>query len=140
MAVSKIQFDPRWSEEAPPEGGADAFLNQLRFVALGCRSKPRTDLFEACALLTMDKSQSIRAHAEALVRSLNDALSKRAILLRPGVKEVSFDEAWLLQLAQALQRGEEASVSFLLWSRVRPEHHRHIRFLVSRISEHFARI
>lgn len=122
----------------PGGTGQNAFLNHLRFVALACRAKARADLFAACALLSMDKSQSAHAHAEALVRSLNDALSKRTVLFRPGVEAHSFDEAWLVRLAAALGRDDESSVQFLLRSRIRPEHRRHIRFLVSRLSKHFS--
>ena len=129
-----------WPEDAPEETGQSGFLNHLRFVSLGCRAKARADMFKACALLTTDKSQSIRAHAEALVRCLNEALSKRAILFRPGTEELSFDETWLLQFAAALRRDDEDSVRFLLHSRVAPEHRRNMRFLVSRISEQFSQI
>lgn len=135
MALTRLKFIPH-DDETVVTRGADAFLNHLRFVALECRAKARTDLFEACALLSLDKSASLRAHAEALVRSLPQALSKRAILFRPGVRERSFDEAWLVRLAEALHRGDDASARFLLHSRVRSEHRRHIRFLIGRIAEH----
>ena len=129
-----------WPDEAPVQNGQDGFLNHLRFVALRCRARARADMFQACALLTSDKTQSIRAHAEALAQCLNEALCKRAVFFRPGTTELSFDEAWLVQLASALRRGDEDSVRFLLHSRVRPEHHRNMRFLVSRISEQFPHI
>lgn len=125
-------------DDSPVERGPTGFLNHLRFVALACRAKGRADLFKACALLSTDKSWSMRAHAEALMLCLNDALSQRAVLFRPGTVELSFDEAWLIELATALRRDDEASVRFLLHSRVKREHHRHIRFLVTRISEHFS--
>ncbi|MEM6696595.1 MAG: hypothetical protein AAF626_18180, partial [Pseudomonadota bacterium] len=70
----------------------------------------------------------------------NEALAKRAVLFRPGTAELSFDEAWLVQLASALRRDDELSVRFLLHSRVGREHHRHMRFLLSRITEQFSRI
>ncbi|MEO0918805.1 MAG: hypothetical protein AAFY31_17810 [Pseudomonadota bacterium] len=130
----------KWPETTPLDAGGYGFLNHLRFVALGCRAKSRADLFKACALLTADKSQSARAHAEALVLCLNDALSKRAIFFRPGTTELSFDEAWLVKLATAIRRGDDASTQFLLRSRVSREHRRHVRFLVARISEQFSLI
>ena len=124
-------------DEAPVELGSRGFINHLRFVALGCRSKARTDLFRVCAVLSSERSQSIQAYSEALMLCINDALEARAVLFRPGTREHSFDEAWLVQLANCLQRGEEASVRFLLCSRVKREYHRNLRFLVSRISEQF---
>ncbi|MCV6592987.1 MAG: hypothetical protein OIF48_08560 [Silicimonas sp.] len=129
-----------WPEAAPRDTSGQAFLNHLRFTAMACRAKARTDLFEACALLAVDRSQSRKAHAEALVLSLNEALGKRPIFHRPGDAERSFDEHWILQLARVLAQGDEASATFLLHSRVERAKHRHILFLMSRISEHFSLI
>ncbi|MFQ6551702.1 hypothetical protein AAD018_005065 [Aestuariibius insulae] len=138
VALSKQQIDWSWPDAVPSDRSADAFLNHVRFVALGCRAKARTDLFEACALLSLDRHSSFRAHAEALILCLSDALGQRAILFRPGTREHSFDEAWLLRLAAALAQSDEDSAAFLLRSRLPREHHRHIRFLVTRISLPFA--
>ncbi|MEM6566692.1 MAG: hypothetical protein AAF665_19735, partial [Pseudomonadota bacterium] len=90
-----------------------------------------------CALLAVDRTQSIKAHAEALMSCLSQALGKQAVLYRPGTEERSFDETWLLRLAASLVGGDEASAAFLLHSRIDRVHHRHIRFLLSRISEQF---
>ncbi len=137
VALSKSDVDWAWPETAPVDQSATAFLNHLRFVALGCRAKARTDLFEACAHLSVDPNRSFRAHAEALILCLNEALSKRAVLFRPGTQEQSFDEAWILRLATALANRNDDTIAFLLRSRVAREHHRHICFLVGRISEQF---
>lgn len=115
-----------------------ALLNHLRFVTMGCRAKARTDLFEACALLSVDRTSSSEAFSVALMRCLGQALGQRPRLLQPGSSEISFDEAWLLQLARATKRGDESSIAFLLASRVPHHLRRHIRFLVARISESFA--
>ncbi|WP_223274949.1 hypothetical protein [Tateyamaria sp. syn59] len=122
----------------PVSDGAFAFLNQLRFMSMTCRSKRRTDLFEACALLHVTRSASQEAHAEALMRCLAQALDKQPRLHAPGTIEMTFDETWLLQLGQAIASADEGSVAFLLKSRVLPEHRRLIRFLVGRISEYFS--
>lgn len=136
------QTDPAWEwpEAAPLDASETGFLNHLRFTAMACRAKARTDLFEACALLSVDRTQSRKAHAEALVLSLNQALGKRPIFYRPGDTERSFDESWLLRLASTLARGDEASATFLLHSRIERVQHRHILFLMSRISEQFSLI
>jgi len=115
-----------------------AFLNHLRFVSMQCRTKPRTQLFEACALLAADKTKAQTAHAEALMRCLNEALGKPARLLSPGVTEMTFDERWLTQLGQACATRDEDSVRFLLGSRVSFENRRLVRFLVGRITEYFS--
>ncbi|WP_299773670.1 hypothetical protein [uncultured Tateyamaria sp.] len=122
----------------PVSAEAFAFINHLRFVSMSCRSKPRADLFEACALLHVTRTASQEAHAEALMRCLSQALGKPARLHTPGTLEMSFDETWLIQLGQAVVRRDEASVGFLLRSRVLPEHRRLVRFLVGRISEYFS--
>lgn len=122
----------------PVSAEAFAFINHLRFMSMSSRSKPRADLFEACALLHVTRTASQEAHAEALMRCLSQALGKPARLHAPGTLEMSFDEAWLIQLGQAAVRRDEASVDFLLRSRVLPEHRRLVGFLVSRVSECFS--
>lgn len=116
---------------------AFAYLNFLRFMSMSCRAKPRTDLFQACALLHASRSASREAHAEALMRCLAEALAKQPRLLAPGTVEMSFDENWLVQLGEAIAQEDDGSIAFLLKSRVLPEHRRLVRFLVGRISECF---
>lgn len=140
VALTKTDVNWDWPETAPTDSSDTAFLNHIRFTALGCRAKAKADLFEACALLTVNKTQSFKAHAEALMSCLDDALAKRSTFFRPGTQERSFDESWLLQLAAAISRADEASIAFLLNSRIDRRHHRHIRFLVGRISEQFSLI
>ena len=129
---------PGQSENAPAE--ASNLLNFLRFTAFSCRVKPRTDLFKACALLHVNRSQSLESHAEALMRCLQEALGKSPKLHAPGTAEMSFDEAWLVQLGDAIARDNQASIAFLLRSRVLPEHRRLVGFLVGRISEFFHQV
>ena len=118
-------------DSAPERSG---FLNHLRFVAMACRVKRRTDLFEACALLHVNGVASVAAHAEALVRCLDEALGRKVVFHTPGAAEQSFDETWLAQLGKSAAQGDDASVSFLIGSRVKPEHRRLVRFLVHRIA------
>ena len=136
-----LATEPQRSLRVPPVSEDSlAFLNQLRFISMSCRSKRRADLFEACALLHVTRSASQEAHAEALMRCLAQALGKQPRLHAPGTAEMTFDETWLLRLGQAITVQDEGSVSFLLKSRVLPEHRRLIRFLVGRISEYFSLI
>lgn len=114
-----------------------AFLDFLRRIHLSCRTKPRTTLFEACALLHSNRSKELDAHAEALMRCLSDAFRKSARLHAPGTVELSFDERWLLQLGTAVTANDEASVAFLVHSRISAEHRRLIRFLMGRIAQSF---
>ena len=114
-----------------------ALLNHLRFVAMACRTKPQTNLFEACALLQAGAHAAKEAHAEALMRCLSEAFGKPARLYAPGTVERTFDELWLLQLAVACVRGDTLSQCFLLNSRVAFENRRLVRFLVGQIAESF---
>ncbi|MEL6808343.1 MAG: hypothetical protein AAFO97_11225 [Pseudomonadota bacterium] len=72
------------------------------------------------------------------MRCLAEALAKQPRLLAPGTIEMSFDENWLVQLAEAIAQEDDGSIAFLLNSRVLPEHRRLVRFLVGRISECFS--
>lgn len=130
------QPEPVQAPDFSPE--ALAFLNHLRFVAMDCRAKPKTELFEACALLKVDRCASREAHSEALMRCLGEAFGKPARLYAAGTSEMTFDEHWLMRLGVACSRGDEDSQRFLLGSRVAHENRRLIRFLIGRIAECFS--
>lgn len=117
---------------------AVSFLNHLRFVAMDCRVRRRTDLFEACALLKVESAASRDVHAEALMRCLSEAFGKPARLYAPGTTELTFDEQWLMRLGLACGRGDDDSQRFLLGSRVAFENRRLVRFLISQIAECFS--
>jgi hypothetical protein len=119
------------------EVGAGAFLNHLRFTAMQCRTKPQTELFQACALLQVSQSDCQVAHSEALMRCLGQALGQPARLLAPGTAELTFDERWLVQVGTACADGDDLSLAFLLRSRVAHENRRLITFLIRRIADCF---
>lgn len=72
------------------------------------------------------------------MRCIDEALERRVRFLAPGTVEITFDEAWLVQLASATARQDADSMDFLLRSRVAPEHRRLVRYLVSRTTDCFA--
>ena len=117
---------------------AMALLNHLRIVGLQCRARARTDLFHACAALSGDANVARSAYAEVLMRCLSQALGRQAILHRPREAEVSFDEAWLVRLAKALNDGDTASATFLLNSRVPVHARRNLVFLLQGITDQFS--
>ncbi|MGZ2257244.1 hypothetical protein [Roseobacter sp. A03A-229] len=119
---------------------AAAVLNELRQVALTCRSAARTDLFEACAVLSQTPNVARKAYAEALMKSLAQALGASPLLHRPGVAEVSFDEAWLLRSIAAAQAEDHGSFLFLIRSRVPHAARRNLGFLILSLSERFGQI
>ncbi len=138
MTALRSQFEPRKAPAAPVPVVTRPCLDYLRSIAQKARSKPRAHLFEACALLHANRSASLEAHTDALVRCLGEAMGRMPRLLAPQEVEVSFDEAWLISLLRASAQQDKASVSFLLASRVAPPHRRLIRFLTGRIADHFA--
>ena len=137
MVLLHLEKWDRPTPPAPAPSNALGFLNYLRFTAMNCRTKPQADLFEACALLQITPDATCQAYAEALMRCLPEALGKPAKLHAPGVSELSFDERWLLQLGLACMAKNEASVSFLLRSRLAHQHRRMVLFLIHQISGHF---
>ena len=121
-------------EEARP------VLNLLRLVSLQCRSKARSNLFEACAELAQDGPATEHAHAVALVGGLPFALSKEPVFYRPGLTKMSFDEAWVLCAIDAVQQADHDSLAFLMRSRVVPEHRAHIIFLLRGVADDCAEL
>ena len=115
-------------------------LNRLRLTALGCRAAARTDLFEACAVLSTSSQIAKNAHVETLMRCLSQALQKEPKLYRPSVEEISFDEAWLLRAVDAASAKDWDSFEFLIRSRVPRGARRNLGSLLTAISEKFSRI
>jgi len=140
MVPLRLETGTQFVPERRLSDEAFAFLNHLRFIAMGCRAKRRTDLFEACALLHVARMASREAHAEALMRCLNEALNTQALLHAPGTEEMSFDERWLVALGRAVGREDTPSIQFLMHSRVPKEHRRLVLFLIGQVTECFALI
>jgi hypothetical protein len=55
------------------------------------------------------------------------------VFYRPGTACLSFDESWLMRLADTAKSQDLASFEFLLRARVVPHQQRHLRFLVLRM-------
>ncbi len=116
---------------------ANGLLDHLRGVARRVRCKSHTDLFGACAALSGNRQVAAQASCEVLMRCLSQALGHRPIFLRPGERERSFDEAWLLSLARCLGEGDLPSATFLLHSRVPDHARRNVVFLLRGVIERF---
>lgn len=110
-------------------------LNECRLTAMACRSLGRASLFEACAMLSSNRATARTAYLETLVRCLPQATGRALRLHRPGASELTFDEAWLMQLFDSLSRQDRSSFEFLLRSRVDRFARRNLVFLLCRISE-----
>lgn len=127
-AVRHDAFPLRQPEAAPIP---DARLDWLRAVAGKCRCTARADLFRACAVLSVDRSAAAKAYAEALIRAMP---SGRMTFYRPGSADISFDESWLMALWDAADRGDDASLTFLLARRLPAHTRRQVGFLVANVS------
>jgi hypothetical protein len=112
-------------------------INHLRMVALQCRSAARVDLDQACALLLADPADAQMRHAETLMRGFRQAVSQRPVFFRPGTTELSFDEAWLGRLFEAVENSDDDSFRFLVQSRVPRWTQGNLAFLIRSISEQF---
>ena len=137
MTLQLLKRPAKSLPECRLDANALVFLRHLRSVFMTCRPMAKTSLFEACALLHGNPDVAQQAFAEALMRCLGEALSKKVHLYAPGAKETTFDENWLVGLGLAWSRGDEASFDFLINSRVRPENRRLMRYLVSQVAEQF---
>ncbi|SFT11616.1 hypothetical protein SAMN04488040_3243 [Sulfitobacter marinus] len=120
--------------------GQRAILNQLRLSAMTCRAAARTDLFEACALLTMDGEDAKRTFVETFIKCLPAAAQKQITWFAPGTAELSFDESWVMRCLFCIWDNETSNLSFLLKSRITPADRRYIGFLLGRISDQFSQI
>ncbi|MEM7614180.1 MAG: hypothetical protein AAF245_03990 [Pseudomonadota bacterium] len=120
-----------------PDNGPDlaegALLDQLRQAHRICRCAAQTDLYEACAVLALDRQTAQAAALEGVMRCLPQALSHAPLIYLPGVEERSFDEAWLLRLISAARAQDHDSFTFLLHSRIPPLARRQLAYLIGMI-------
>lgn len=114
-----------------------ALLNRLRLQNLRCRAAARTDLHGLYTQLAAGGDAEPSAFVEALLLTLGQSPGGHGLqLFRPGAPEISFDERWLLSLIAALRRGDEASASFLLQSRIGRQDRRPVAFLAGGVARH----
>ncbi|MEL7116027.1 MAG: hypothetical protein AAGP08_10615 [Pseudomonadota bacterium] len=139
MVPLKTEYCERVPQNRAPQVDPAALpaLNHLRMIAMKCRSAARADLFEACAVLSSDRTTARVAYAETLMKCLGQATGVRPKMLRPGATEVTFDEAWLARLILAAQSEDDNSFAFLIRSRVPRWAQRNVTFLIKAISGDF---
>ncbi|MGB3245758.1 MAG: hypothetical protein WBB25_14585 [Sulfitobacter sp.] len=113
-------------------------LNHFRLAAMACRVSARTDLFEACALLSLDGEDARRTFVDTFIKCLSGAVQRKTTWFVPGAVEVSFDEAWVMRCLSSIWNNDTSSLDFLLKSRVGVADRRYIGFLLGRISEQFS--
>lgn len=107
----------------------------LRRLAPRCQAGARLDLFQACAMLSAQPELAARAFAEALLRGLAVVFGRAPVVHQPAARELSFDEAWIASLLDATVRDDQASVQFLLASRLPRHARRQIGWLAAQLAQ-----
>ncbi|MFY9239539.1 MAG: hypothetical protein WAO78_11835 [Roseovarius sp.] len=140
MMVLRLRQDLHRAPVPKERDAGLALINHLRVVGLRCRAAREGAPLESCALIGARDAAARAVHAETLMRALPNALGRAPVLYRPGSVELSFDEAWILQLAHSLAACDMPSAEFLLRSRVPLHARRGLSFLLRSVSEHFSLI
>lgn len=122
------------------DGKAQDVLNRLRLCAMECRVAARTDLFEACALLSLEGEDAKRTFISTFIKCFSDAVHAQIKWYQPGAAELTFDEAWVLRCLASIEAKDSSSLAFLLRSRVTPADRRYIGYLLGRISDQFFQV
>jgi len=130
------------SHTAVPDFGSgfSDVLNRLRMSAMECRVAARIDLFEACALLTLEGEDAKRTFVSTLIKCLSEAVHAPIKWYQPGASDLTFDEAWVLRCLISIEAKDTHSLEFLLRSRVSPADRRYIGYLLGRISDQFTQV
>lgn len=116
-----------------------AVLNQLRRAAMAGRVAARTDLFAACASLKTRVCTQPMGCMDTFVRCLPEAMGRPVIWFAPGAHEVSRDEAWAMRCLDRITAGDDASLTFLLATRIRNVDRCNIGYLLGRIAAYLTR-
>lgn len=110
-------------------------LHLIRQRADASRSAARLDLFKACAVLSLREEASAYDFADAVARTLEQALGHAPEWHGPEAGSVSFDEIWLLRLVERSIVCDSASVAFLISSRVPQGKRASLAYLVNGLAE-----
>ncbi|MEL7214435.1 MAG: hypothetical protein AAGJ96_00690 [Pseudomonadota bacterium] len=115
-------------------GDIRGMINRLRFRASLCRASARLDIHEACRLLPVADDPDEGAVSTLFLRVLGQALERPPVWLKPGAADFSFDELWLARVLITYQKGDGASLAFLIDRRIPKEKRRVFRLLVASLS------
>ncbi|WP_425091340.1 hypothetical protein [Tropicimonas sp. S265A] len=113
----------------------EAVLALIRQRVDAAQTAARLDLFKACAVLSMREHPSAHDFADAVARTLEQALGQTPDWREPGATELSFDERWLLRLVERSLECDTASVAFLISSRVQRGKRASLAYLVNGLAE-----
>lgn len=113
----------------------EAVLALIRQRANAAQTAARLDLFKACAVLSMRDQPSAHDFADAVARTLEQALGQTPDWRAPGAPELSFDEHWLMRLVERSLACDSGSVAFLISSRVQRGKRASLAYLVNGLAE-----
>ncbi|SCZ44822.1 hypothetical protein [Afifella marina] len=122
-------FGPKASDARGLTQEEEIELDRLRWFVLKSLLSSQTDLERACFVLAAEPDASLERFAIAFFRAMSSKARRQLVFYRPGTRNFSTDEAWLLRLMGAWRSGDEMSVRALISWRVKPEGHRWLRFL-----------
>jgi len=131
--MTAIRGDNTGNERDVPH--PDQVLALIRQRATAARGAARLDLFKACAILSMREQPSAYDFADAVARTLDQALGQSPEWHAPEDAERSFDECWLMRLVERSLVCDSASVAFLISSRVPRGKRASLAYLVNGLAE-----
>jgi hypothetical protein len=129
LAFPRCPTSQRLSAMHEPSAAERLDIDRLRWMAMRSRLAPRPDLERACFLLAGETDVSFERFAIAFFRGLDIRGSRPMAFYRPGARQLSDDEIWLMRLVSAWRRGEESGAAALVSWRVQASARRWLRFL-----------
>ncbi|MEM8554150.1 MAG: hypothetical protein AAGF71_04910 [Pseudomonadota bacterium] len=106
------------------------WLKNIRRLAGRARVEPQLDMHRACLQIGAKPCDTDGVCVQSLLRTLSQAIGRRAIFHATDAQQISFDEAWLLRLWERMAADDTDSVGFLLSSRVALPYRRPLIFLL----------
>lgn len=108
-------------------------MRPIRHLLRDCRAAGRIEGHQICAAVACRTALEQSEISISLMQILRDEWGQAPVIFHPNAKLASFDEVWLLSLADAQVRGDAESAAFLLCSRLPRHAHRTVLTLVSQL-------
>jgi len=110
-----------------------ASLEAARWWLIKSRLTPKTVIDEACFLLANGIAAEASAYAKAFFRLLDMHAKRELRFLAVGVRAVTNDELWFLQLLKAARADEDGNIEALIGWRLDVSARRRATFLMSQL-------
>lgn len=112
-----------------------SWLQRIRRCAFRVRLDRRIDAGALPQLASCSPVQSGDTPLSLLIKLMPIAFGRRVVFHRPGNRNTTFDEDWLLRLIYSIRSGDEDSTAFALASRAGPRLRPTMRRLAERTVE-----